>query len=67
VEIRKNYSRDQLAVIGISGASSGIHSARFIKMPSLVIKPVAYFFHIMQSQCVCLSTSSSQLQSRVNF
>lgn len=31
VEIRKNYSRDQLAVIGISGASSGIHSARFIK------------------------------------
>ncbi len=29
--IRKIYSRDQLAVIGISGASSGIHSARFIK------------------------------------
>ncbi|NMP30716.1 diguanylate cyclase [Thalassotalea sp. M1531] len=30
-EIRKNYSRDQLAVIGISGAANGIHSARFIK------------------------------------
>ncbi len=30
-EVRKNYSRDQLAIIGISGASNGIHSARFIK------------------------------------
>lgn len=30
-EIRKNYSRDRLAIIGISGASTGIHSARFIK------------------------------------
>ena len=30
-EIRKKYSREQLAVIGISGATSGIHSARFIK------------------------------------
>ena len=30
-EVRKKYSREQLAVIGISGASSGIHSARFIK------------------------------------
>jgi len=30
-EIRKKYTRDQLAVIGISGASNGIHSARFIK------------------------------------
>jgi len=30
-EIRKQYSREQLAVIGISGASNGIHSARFIK------------------------------------
>ncbi len=30
-EIRRNYSREQLAVIGISGASNGIHSARFIK------------------------------------
>lgn len=30
-EIRKVYSREQLAVIGISGASNGIHSARFIK------------------------------------
>ena len=30
-EIRKNYSREQLTVIGISGASNGIHSARFIK------------------------------------
>ncbi len=30
-EIRKNYGRDQLAIIGISGASNGIHSARFIK------------------------------------
>ena len=30
-EIRKRYSRDRLAVIGISGAANGIHSARFIK------------------------------------
>jgi len=30
-EIRKKYSREQLAVIGISGAANGIHSARFIK------------------------------------
>lgn len=30
-EVRKIYSRDTLAVIGISGASNGIHSARFIK------------------------------------
>ena len=30
-EIRKNYNRDQLAIIGISGASNGVHSARFIK------------------------------------
>lgn len=30
-EIRKKYSREQLTVIGISGASNGIHSARFIK------------------------------------
>jgi len=30
-EIRKKYSREQLAIIGISGASNGIHSARFIK------------------------------------
>ncbi|NQY86788.1 MAG: diguanylate cyclase [Colwellia sp.] len=30
-EIRKTHSREILAVIGISGASNGIHSARFIK------------------------------------
>jgi len=30
-EIRKLYSREQLAIIGISGASNGVHSARFIK------------------------------------
>lgn len=30
-EIRKKYSRDQLGIIGISGAENGIHSARFIK------------------------------------
>jgi diguanylate cyclase (GGDEF)-like protein len=30
-EIRKKYTRDQLAIIGISGANNGIHSARFIK------------------------------------
>jgi len=30
-EIRKTYSREQLAIIGISGAVNGIHSARFIK------------------------------------
>ena len=29
--LRKIYSRDQLAIIGISGASNGMHSARFIK------------------------------------
>jgi diguanylate cyclase (GGDEF)-like protein len=30
-ELRKKYSREQLAIIGISGAENGIHSARFIK------------------------------------
>jgi len=30
-EIRKRYSRERLAVIGISGANNGVHSARFIK------------------------------------
>jgi diguanylate cyclase (GGDEF)-like protein len=30
-EIRKKYSREQLTIIGISGAENGIHSARFIK------------------------------------
>lgn len=30
-EIRKKYSRDQLAIVGISGAANGMHSARFIK------------------------------------
>jgi len=30
-EIRKVYSREQLSIIGISGASNGMHSARFIK------------------------------------
>ncbi|TYK65006.1 diguanylate cyclase [Colwellia echini] len=30
-QIRRIYTREQLAVIGISGASNGIHSARFIK------------------------------------
>jgi diguanylate cyclase (GGDEF)-like protein len=30
-EIRKIYSRDQLTIIGISGANNGVHSARFIK------------------------------------
>ena len=30
-EIRKKYSRDQLSIIGISGADNGMHSARFIK------------------------------------
>lgn len=30
-EIRKKYAREQLAIIGISGAVNGIHSARFIK------------------------------------
>lgn len=30
-EIRKKYSREKLAIIGISGAENGIHSARFIK------------------------------------
>ena len=31
IELRKKYARDRLAIIGISGASNGIHSARFIK------------------------------------
>lgn len=30
-EVRKIYSREQLAIVGISGASNGVHSARFIK------------------------------------
>ena len=30
-EIRKKYAREQLTIIGISGAANGIHSARFIK------------------------------------
>jgi len=30
-EIRKIYSRDEMAIIGISGAANGMHSARFIK------------------------------------
>jgi len=30
-EVRKSYQRDRLAIIGISGAENGIHSARFIK------------------------------------
>ncbi|MEW6989695.1 diguanylate cyclase [Colwelliaceae bacterium 6441] len=30
-EIRKRYSREQMVVIGISGASNVMHSARFIK------------------------------------
>ncbi|WDD99002.1 diguanylate cyclase [Thalassomonas actiniarum] len=30
-ELRKLYPRDQLAVVGISGAENGLHSARFIK------------------------------------
>ncbi len=30
-EVRKTYNRDQLAIIGISGANNGVHSARFIK------------------------------------
>lgn len=30
-EIRKKYSREQLSIIGISGADNGVHSARFIK------------------------------------
>lgn len=30
-EIRKHYTRDKLAIVGISGASNGVHSARFIK------------------------------------
>ena len=30
-EVRKKYTREQLAIIGISGAENGIHSARFIK------------------------------------
>ena len=31
IELRKKFARDRLAIIGISGASNGIHSARFIK------------------------------------
>jgi len=31
IEIRKKYAREQLSVIGISGAENGYHSARFIK------------------------------------
>lgn len=30
-EIRKKYARDRVAIIGISGANNGVHSARFIK------------------------------------
>ncbi|MGL1956679.1 MAG: diguanylate cyclase [Colwellia sp.] len=30
-EVRKRFTREQLAIIGISGANNGIHSARFIK------------------------------------
>lgn len=30
-EIRKKHTREQLAVVGISGAENGVHSARFIK------------------------------------
>ncbi|WP_286263533.1 response regulator [Thalassotalea atypica] len=30
-EIRKKHSRDRIAIIGISGANNGVHSARFIK------------------------------------
>jgi diguanylate cyclase (GGDEF)-like protein len=30
-ELRKSFNRDQLAIIGISGANNGVHSARFIK------------------------------------
>lgn len=30
-EIRKKYNREQLSIVGISGASNGMHSARFIK------------------------------------
>ena len=30
-EIRKSHSRDKMAIIGISGATNNIHSARFIK------------------------------------
>ncbi len=30
-EVRKLYSREHLAIIGISGATNGVHSARFIK------------------------------------
>lgn len=30
-ELRKKYARDRMAIIGISGAANGIHSARFIK------------------------------------
>jgi len=30
-EIRKKHTRDRIAIIGISGANNGVHSARFIK------------------------------------
>lgn len=30
-EIRKKYTRDEMAIIGISGATNSVHSARFIK------------------------------------
>lgn len=30
-KIRKHHSREQIAIIGISGATNGVHSARFIK------------------------------------
>ncbi len=31
IELRKHFGRDRLSIIGISGATNGIHSARFIK------------------------------------
>ena len=31
IGLRKKYARDRLAIIGISGATNGLHSARFIK------------------------------------
>lgn len=31
IELRKKYGRDRLTIIGISGTTSGVHSARFIK------------------------------------
>jgi len=30
-ELRKCFSRDEMAIIGISGSTNGVHSARFIK------------------------------------